>query len=51
LNATFRVLGRSYRLFLHPPPALVAAAGAEGLSLEDEGRTLAWQYLGFRRQA
>jgi magnesium-protoporphyrin O-methyltransferase len=50
MNAAFRVMGRSYRLFLHPRSALVAAAGAEGLALEDEGRTFAWEYLGFRRQ-
>jgi 2-polyprenyl-3-methyl-5-hydroxy-6-metoxy-1,4-benzoquinol methylase len=51
LNASFRVLGRSYRLFLHPPSALAAAAGAEGLTLEDEGRTFAWEYMGFRRRS
>lgn len=50
LNTAFGVMGRSYRLFLHPPSALVAAARAEGLTLEDEGRTFAWEYMGFRRR-
>jgi len=50
MNTAFRVLGRSYRLFLHPRAALVAAAGAEGLALEGGGRTFAWEYVGFRRQ-
>ncbi|HET7744334.1 MAG TPA: methyltransferase domain-containing protein [Gaiellaceae bacterium] len=51
MNGAFRALGRSYRLFLHPRSALVAAAGAEGLILEDEGRTFVWEYIGFRRLA
>ncbi len=50
VNTAFRIMGRSYRLFLHAPSALVAAAGAEGLTLEDEGRTFVWEYMGFRRR-
>jgi hypothetical protein len=50
MNAAFGVMGRSYRIFLHPRELLVAAAGAEGLTLEDEGRTFAWQYIGLRRR-
>ena len=50
MNAVFGVMGRSYRIFLHPRELLVAAAGAEGLTLDDEGGTFAWQYMGLRRR-
>jgi magnesium-protoporphyrin O-methyltransferase len=49
LNTVFRVLGRSYRIFLHPRASLVAAAADEGLAVADEGQTFAWEYLALRR--
>jgi hypothetical protein len=49
LNAGFRIAGRSFRVFLHSPAALVAAAEAEGLRLTDEGRQSMWQYAALER--
>ena len=51
MNAFFRVVGRSYRIFLHPRESLVAAAEGEGLALSDAGGTFAWEYVTLRRAA
>lgn len=51
MNAFFRVVGRSYRIFLHPRESLVAAAEGEGLALSDSGGTFAWEYVTLRRAA
>ena len=51
MNAFFRIVGRSYRIFLHPREALVAAAEDEGLALADSGGTFAWEYVALRRAA
>jgi magnesium-protoporphyrin O-methyltransferase len=50
-NGTMRVLGRSFRVFVHPREALVGAAQAEGLRPVDDGQTLAWELVVFRRPA
>jgi hypothetical protein len=49
INLGFAVFGRSFRLFVHPRAALVAAAEAEGLRLSGAGRGVAWEFAAFRR--
>jgi hypothetical protein len=50
INATMRVLGRSFRVFLHPTKALFAAARDEGFQTAETGRTFVWEYTTLRRQ-
>ena len=49
VNAGFALFGRSFRLFVHPRTALVAAAEAEGLRLSGGGHGVAWEYAAFQR--
>jgi magnesium-protoporphyrin O-methyltransferase len=49
LNAVMGLLRRSFRVFVHPRAALVAAAEAEGLALDGSGGTFAWEFAVFRR--
>lgn len=51
VNATMRLMGRSFRVFVHPPPSLVAAAESEGLRLADSGQGFVWRFVTLRRQA
>ena len=48
-NLAFSVLGRSFRVFLHPREALYAAATREGLVVGATGRALAWEFAAFHR--
>ena len=49
LNAGLAVFGRSFRVFAHPRPALVAAAESEGLSRAGAWRGALWELTAFRR--
>jgi hypothetical protein len=49
MNAAMRVLGRSFRVFLHPTNALFAAARDEGFQTAETGRTFVWEYTTLRR--
>ena len=49
MNVLFRLVGRSFRTFLHAPSSLQAAARAEGLSVAETSRTFAWELVAFRR--
>jgi len=49
LNGGLWLMRRSFRVFVHSRDALVAAAEAEGLRLEDSGRGLAWEFAALRR--
>ena len=49
LNAFLWLRRRSFRVFVHKPIALVAAAEREGLALLDEGHTSVWEYVALRR--
>ena len=51
MNVVFRIVGWSFRIFLHPKEALHAAARSEGLVLSDTGRAIAWEFACFRRDA
>jgi protein-L-isoaspartate O-methyltransferase len=48
-NRLCRLLRRSFRVFLHAPSSLYAAAQAEGLSVAERSRTFAWEFTAFRR--
>ena len=49
MNITMRVLGRSFRVFLYPTSALVAAARDDGFQAAETGRTFVWEYTTLRR--
>lgn len=49
INAVQQVMGKSFRVFLHPKASLNAAAQAQGLSLTESGRNLAWEFVVLRR--
>jgi len=49
LNAGLRLAGKSFRVFVHPADALLSAAEAEGLSVFDGGRSVAWEFAALRR--
>ena len=60
LRDTFTVLVRhlfrpvrrnDFRVFVHPPAAIVAAAQAQGLSVGYQHRALLWNLVGLERMA
>lgn len=50
-NATFRLMGKSFRTFTHPPEAMVAVAETRGLRREYTHHGPAWQVAGLTRAA
>jgi len=48
-NATFRLLGRSFRTFTHPPAAMVAVAEAHGMKAEYTHDGRVWKVVGLSR--
>jgi hypothetical protein len=51
INLVQRVLGRSFRVFVHSPSALRAAAEAEGLASSQSESGSLWEFTTFRRAA
>jgi len=51
MNGTMQLLGRSFRVYLHPRAALVAAARDAGLVVAETGHTSIWEFATFRRPA
>ena len=49
LNAWFWALRRSFRTFVHPAAAVIAAVEAEGLSLTERFDARFWELAAFRR--
>jgi hypothetical protein len=49
VNGWLQILGRSFRVFFHPPAALLSAAEAEGLRLADRGQGRLWEFVSLRR--
>jgi hypothetical protein len=49
INAAQRVMGKSFRVFLHPKASLDAAAHAQGLLPTGSGRNIAWEFVVLRR--
>lgn len=50
-NAVLRLLGKAFRVFVHPRGAIVAAGEAEGLRLVESGGTRVWEYVVLERAA
>jgi magnesium-protoporphyrin O-methyltransferase len=48
-NALERLRGQSFRAFVHPPPAILAAAVAEGLEIAHRERGAVWESAALRR--
>jgi hypothetical protein len=51
MNGGMRVLRRSFRVFVHPRAAIIAAAEAEGLRPVAGERGFAWEFVALRRPA
>lgn len=51
INLAQRVLGRSFRVFVHPPSSLRAAAEAEGLTRSETDRGSLWEFTALLRSA
>ena len=50
-NVVFRLVGRSFRTFAHPPAALVGVAEGRGMHFEYTHRGPIWQVVGLARAA
>ena len=48
-NLAFRVMGREFRAFVHPPASMLSVLGEQGLRLEFSHKGLAWQVTGLVR--
>ena len=48
-ESIFRLVGRRFRVFVHPRAELVGAATASGLRLVDEHDGIVWATAGFQR--
>jgi len=48
-NLVFRLAGRRFRVFVHPPAELVAQAESRGLRLVQERHGFVWATVGFER--
>lgn len=49
VNVGMRLMGRSFRVFVHPRASLLAAAEAEGLRLDESGHGFFWEFVALRR--
>lgn len=50
INGVQRILGRSFRAFIHPRASLHAAAEREGLRLIASGRNVVWEFMALARR-
>jgi Methyltransferase domain len=48
-NLGFRIMGREFRVFLHPPASMLAVLGEHGLRVEFAHKGLVWQVTGLVR--
>ncbi len=48
-NSAFRILGREFRVFLHPPDAMLAVLAGRGLRATYAHPGLGWQVAGLER--
>ena len=49
INGAQRLMGRSFRVFLHPEASLRAAVQDQGFVVSEAGRNIAWEFMAFRR--
>jgi len=50
-NVWERLHGRSFRVYLHSPSAILEVASARGLALTGHHRGLVWEFAGLERVA
>src|SRR5262249_35909489 len=50
MNGGLRIMGRAFRVFLHPRASLYDAAQAEGFVIGETGRSFVWEFTAFRRR-
>lgn len=51
VNIGMRVMGRSFRVFVHPPTELVRSAEVGGLTLTETGHGRMWAFAALRRES
>ncbi|MBA3375546.1 MAG: SAM-dependent methyltransferase [Actinobacteria bacterium] len=51
VNIGMRLMGRSFRVFLHPPSELVSSAEDGGLTLAETGHGRLWAFAALRRES
>lgn len=51
MNASLRLMRRSFRVYLHPRRSLIAAAEAAGLQQAGSGRGFLWEFVALERPA
>jgi magnesium-protoporphyrin O-methyltransferase len=49
VNAGLRLMGRSFRVFVHPPEAIVRTAESSGLRLAERGHGPIWEFVAMQR--
>jgi magnesium-protoporphyrin O-methyltransferase len=49
VNAGLRLMGRSFRVFVHPPEAIVQTAESSGLRLAERGHGPIWEFVALQR--
>jgi hypothetical protein len=49
INGVQHLMGRSFRVFLHPKASIYAAAATQGFVLLESGATFAWEFATLRR--
>ena len=49
VNGGQRLMGRSFRVFVHPKASLLATAHAQGFMLAATGQNIAWEFAALRR--
>jgi magnesium-protoporphyrin O-methyltransferase len=49
MNSGLRIMGRSFRVFLHPRTSLYHVVQDAGLEIAGTGRTFVWEFSAFRR--
>ncbi len=50
VNAGLRLMGRSFRVFVHSPDAIVRAAESTGLRLVERGHGPIWEFVALQRE-
>jgi magnesium-protoporphyrin O-methyltransferase len=51
VNVWLRIMRRSFRVYVHPPGEIVAAAEGAGLRQADTGRGFLWEFVALERPA
>jgi hypothetical protein len=49
INGAQWLMGRSFRVFLHPRASLRAAVQDQGFLVTEDGRNIVWEFMALRR--